>query len=149
VYSFISAIVAAFFAHYFATSRMKRDDLSKFRMAAYTDFISASSKLAVLRRLGDTDSDIDILAALNDAKNRIIMCGSKQSVEALNEFWLLGGTLEGERELIAFRHLSQVIRSEFGYKSHDLHSLDISNTMFKLEPSNYSFRASNREKNNG
>ncbi|MEH6640571.1 hypothetical protein [Vreelandella glaciei] len=142
IVSLISSVIAAFLAHYLATSRMKRAELSKFQIEAYSNFTAAAARLAVARRTGDTtDENID-LAALNDAKSKIITCGHVEVVEALIRFWNLGGTLEREREILAFDHLVKVMRSKLGYKAHDIHDLKVSDALFKLEPATFSFRAS-------
>ncbi len=141
IISIISSILAAFLAHYFATTRLKINELKKFQLLAYSDFIGAASRLAVLRRLGNTGSENDELAALNDAKNRIIVSGSTLVVSEVIKFWERGATLEREQELLAFKCLLQEIRKSLGHKKNDLIDLDISNALFKLEPSYYSFRA--------
>lgn len=143
--SFISSLIAAFIAHYLATARMRRSDLSKFQLTAYSDFVGAASRLAVSRRVGDTSNEIEDLAVLNDAKNRILIGGDRVVIEALIEFWKHGTTLEREQEIIAFKHLSSVIRESLGHKKHDIVDLEILNTVFKLEPSNYSYRASRND----
>lgn len=140
--SFICSLIAAFIAHYLSTTRMRKNDLSKFQLTAYSDFIGAASRLAVSRRVGNTNHEIEDLAVLNDAKNRIIISGDRIVVEALIEFWKRGATLEREGEIVAFNHLSSVIRKSLGHKQHDIIDLGVSNTMFKLEPSNYSYKAS-------
>lgn len=139
--SILSSIIAAFLAHYLATARMRRKDLSQFQLSAYADFIGAASRIAVSRRLGNTESGTADLAALNDAKNRILICGDKKVVEALVAFWQHGATLESESEIVAFRNLSRVIRHSLGLDQHDLLDTDISTAQFKLEPSSFSFRA--------
>jgi hypothetical protein len=143
--SFLSSLVAAFFAafitHFLATERMRKNDLSKFKLAAYSDFLGAASRLAVARRIGDTSSEVEDLAVLNDSKNRILIGGDRVVVEALIEFWQQGATLEREQEIIAFNNLSSVIRQSLGYKAHDISDLNISNSIFELEPSSYSHRA--------
>ncbi len=145
--SILSSFIAAFLAHFFATNRMQKMDLSKFQLAAYTDFLGAASRLAVSRRLGETENKVNDLAILNDSKNRILICGDRLVVEALIEFWKLGATLEGERELLAFDNLLQLIRKSLGHKKHDVIDLDLTDTLFKLEPSSYSFKKGNYDEN--
>lgn len=142
--SFLSSVIAAFIAHYLATSRMKRADLSKFQIEAYSNFTAAVARLAVARRTGDTTSENIDLAALNDAKNRIITGGHAEVVEAMIQFWKLGGTLEREREILAFDQLVKVMRTKLGHKAHDTHALNISDALFKLEPAAFSYRASSK-----
>ena len=66
--SILSSVLAAFLAHYLATNRIRKIDLSKFQLAAYTDFLGAASRLAVSRRLGNIENEIDDLSILNDSK---------------------------------------------------------------------------------
>lgn len=146
--SVVAAFIAAFVAHFLATERMRRNELSRFKLAAYSDFLSAASRLAVARRIGDTSSDIKDLATLNDSKNRILIGGDRAVVEALIAFWHQGASLEREQEIIAFNHLSGVIRESLGYKKHDIFDLNISSTIFRLEPSSYSYRESKSEVQN-
>ena len=94
--SLICSVIAAFVAHWLATNRMKKNELTKFKLNAYNDFIGAASKLAVVRRLGNTDNDIDELAILNDAKNRILISAEPCIIKALIDFWGKGATLEKE-----------------------------------------------------
>jgi hypothetical protein len=81
------------------------------------------------------------LAALNDAKSRIITSGHPEVVSALTDFWEKGATLEREHEILAYKRLIQVIRLSLGHKKNDLFELKISNVLFKLEPSSFSYRA--------
>ncbi len=141
--SVISSILAACLTHYLATSRMKKNELSKFQVQAYSDFLIATSKLAVVRRAGDvTNENVDV-AELNDAKSRIIVCGHKEVVEAMLKFWRTGATLELERGLLAYQRMVQIMRKNLGHKEFDLHDLDIADAVFKLEPSSYSYKAEN------
>ena len=144
ILALISSIIGAFIAHYLATFRMKKSDLSKFQIEAYSDFLEASAKLSIARRLGDRSNGNVDLAALNNAKSRIIACGDFEVVEALVHFWDQGATLELEHEILAYTRLIYVIRAKLGHKKHDLFDLKISNTLFKLEPSSYSYRAENK-----
>lgn len=57
--SVFAAFIVAFMAHHLATSRMKKSDLSKFQVEAYSDFIAAVSRLAVSRSLGDTMNKLE------------------------------------------------------------------------------------------
>lgn len=141
IISILSSILAAFLAHYLATSRMKQADLSKFQIEAYSSFIAASSNLSVTRRLGDRTNDNIDIAELNNAKCKIIACGHKEVVEALVLVWKNGSTLEREQEIKAYTALINVIRTSLGHKRHDLWDLEISNILFKLEPSDYSYRS--------
>lgn len=136
----IAAFIAAFVTHHLATSRMKKSDLSKFQVEAYSDFIAAVSRLAVSRRLGDSTNENVDLGALNDAKSRIITSGDPDVVKALIHFWEQGATLEREQEILAYQRLTQIMRASLGHKKHDLFDLKISDALFKLEPSSYSFR---------
>ena len=139
--SFISSIIAAFLAHFLATTRTKNSEILKFQIQSYSDFIAAASRVAVSRRLGSSTNENVDLVALNDAKSRIITCGNVEVVEALIHFWDQGGTLEGEQEILAYKNLTQIMRSSLGHKKHDMFDLKVSNALFKLEPSSYSFRA--------
>ncbi len=138
--SILSSLVAAFLAHYFATNRIRKNDLSKFQISAYSDFLGAVSRLSVSRRLGNTENEVDDLAILNDSKNRILVCGNRTVIMSLIEFWHLGSTLEKEEGLLAYKELLQDIRVSLGHKKHDIIDLKISDTLFKLEPSTFSFR---------
>jgi len=140
ILSLLSAVLVAVLSHFFSSYRQRRDELAEMRLKAYTDFINAASRLVSARRSGRTEDALDDLAALNDAKTRICVCAEAKVVEALIEFWNAGGTLEGEHEVVAFTRLCRYIRESVGNKRYDLRDLPISKTLFKLEPSNFSFR---------
>lgn len=143
IISILSSVIAAFLAHHLATSRIKKADLSKFQIEAYSNFLAASTKLSLARRLGDTTNEKVDLATLNDSKSKIIACGHKEVVEALVDFWDTGATLEREQEILAYTRLINAIRTQLGHKKHDLYDLKISNILFKLEPSSFSFKSKN------
>jgi hypothetical protein len=140
VLSLLSAVVVAVLSHLFAATRKRRDELSEFRLKAYTDFINAASKLVAARRMGRVADEHEELAALNDAKTRICVCAPPVVVEALAEFWNHGGTLEREGEILAFARLCKRIRESLGNPRHDVHSIDLPAVLFKLQPSKYSFK---------
>ena len=139
--SLVSAVIAAFCAHYLATSRNKKSELLKFQIQSYSDFLSAASELAVSRRLGSMENENNNLTALNDAKCRIITCGEKEVIDALINFWNNGSTLEREREILAYKKLIQVMRSNIGHRKNDIFDPQITDALFKLEPSSFSFKA--------
>lgn len=138
----IGAGVGAVLAHVLTQRRSRHDSLAAFRLKAYTDFISAASHLVANRRLGTTSDQVSDLAALNDAKARICICAEVPVVEALGKFWKLGGTLEQEGEILAFTRLCARIRESLGNDKNDIHSVDVSDILFRIEPSKYSFRGS-------
>lgn len=114
---------------------------------AYADFVKAISRLAVKRRSGGTDNEETLLAEINDAKTRIVVAAPNHIVSLLEHFWKCGGTLEREHEIQAFTNLVLAMRAEHGHDAHDLLKQDIgvSNILFQLEPSIYSYRAGNNE----
>lgn len=138
----IGAGVGAVLAHVLTQRRSRHDSLAAFRLKAYTDFISAASHLVASRRLGTTSDQLGDLAAINDAKARICMCAEVPVVEALGKFWKLGGTLEQESEILAFTRLCARIRESLGNEKNDIHSVDVADILFHIEPSKYSFRGS-------
>lgn len=139
--SFIGVVVGAALVHIFTEKRSRRDDLAQLRLRAYSDFIHATSRLMAARRLGETEIELEQLTALNDAKARICVCAEIPVVEALSEFWLTGGTAEREEEVLAFKRLCERMRESFGNKNIGAGLLTLSDTLFRLEPSSYSYRA--------
>ena len=113
--------------------------LAEFRLKAYTDFINAASRLVSARRLGEISDEIKEIALLNDAKTRICICAEAPVVRALVEFWEHGGTLEKEREILAFTRFCMLIRESLGGRASDLNDINISQTLFKLQPATYSY----------
>lgn len=140
--SLCSALIVAVLSHLLSARRKQRDDLAEMRLKAYTDFINAASRLVAARRIGRTEDELDDLAVLNDAKVRICLCAEPAIVRALAKFWENGGTLEKESEILAFTHFCIRIRASLGGKDYDLQYSDLSNTLFRLQPSTYSFKAS-------
>lgn len=144
--SVICSIISAFIVHQLAMNRIQKNEIIKFRLTAYSDFIGSSSRLIVARRIGQTENNLNDLALLNDAKNRIIISAQSAIVSELIEFLNHGGTLEREQELQSYKRLITLMRNELGFKKSDLFKLDISNALFNLEPSTFSYRA--RKKTN-
>jgi hypothetical protein len=146
--SVFCSLFAVHLAHRYALSRNTNHELIKFQIQSYSDFLAAASRLAIMRRTGDITNDNMNLAALNDAKSRIVTCGDPDVVQSLIEFWNNGATLEGEPEILAYRNLTQVMRSSLGFRKYDLIRTDaekdsleqktITDVLFKLEPAIYS-----------
>jgi hypothetical protein len=143
--SFFTAVVVAVVTHILSARRKARDELSEMRLRAYTDFVSATSRIVAARRLGQTTDELDDLAVLNDAKARICICAESSVVRALSDFWSHGGTLERETEILAFTRLCSEIRKSLGAREFSLREPEISSTLFQLEPSGFSVRASRRQ----
>lgn len=139
--SLASAVVVALVGHRLAGRRARGDELASMRLKAYGDFLQAASRLVAARRLGRKNDELEELAALNDAKARICVCAEAAVVEALADFWLAGGTLEREQEVLAFKRLCVEMRESLGNQRHDISMLRLSDTLFRLEPSAFSFRA--------
>ncbi|SFL69341.1 hypothetical protein SAMN05421830_1053 [Desulfomicrobium norvegicum] len=143
--SLLSSVIAAVTTHYLASRRKKYEVLTEFRIKAYVDFINAATKLVAARRLGRVEDELEDLAILNDAKTRICICADAEIVKELGNFWISGGTFEQEEEILAFTRMCMSIRKSLGNKKYDLMDLGISNILFKIEPSIYSYRLRNNE----
>jgi hypothetical protein len=94
-----------------------------------------------LTHRGCTQDELVELGTINDAKVRICVCADAPVVEALSRFWLQGGTLEKEPEIIAFAHLCRAMRKSLGRDGLPL-DVRLADILFKLEPSIYSYRSS-------
>ncbi len=143
--SLLGASLAAIFTHIFTVNRKRKDDLTELKHKAYIDFLLAISKLVSARRKGETKDNVQDLASLNDAKTRICLFAEPDIVRTMHEFWDKGGTLEIEPEIIAFTRFCSEIRASLGYKRGDLYlnGVELSNLLFKLEPSKFSFATRN------
>lgn len=139
--SLASAVFVAAVGHFLAEKRSRRNELAGLRLKAYSDFLQAVSRLVAMRRLGKTGNELQDLAVLNDAKARICVCAEGPVVVALTKFWLSGGTLESESEILAFKRLCTTMRVSVGNRRKEIAMLRLSDTLFRLEPSSFSFRA--------
>ena len=133
-----------------AMHRMRKNELEKFKLQAYSDFLGAAAILAVRRRLGDTTNDIQEISILNNAKNKILICSDHLVIEGLIDFWEKGSTLEKESELQSYKRLVQLMREDLGYRKNDLLKSDslaprLSDFLFKLEPATCSYKAGKLE----
>ncbi|MCQ8179852.1 hypothetical protein NP603_01910 [Methylomonas sp. SURF-1] len=144
--SLIGALLGVLATHFLSDRRKRREELTEQKLKAYSDFINSASKIIAARRLGNIENDPQELAVLNDAKVRICICGDRSVIQELAKFWENGATLEREHEILAFTRLCMRIRESLGYKAHDLADLKISDTLFRIEPSCFSYRASKQEK---
>ncbi len=140
--SIASASLAVIFTHIFTVQRKRTDELIELKLKAYSDFLLAISHLVSARRAGKVEDELDELAKLNDAKTRICLFAEPKVVKAMCVFWERGGTLELEPEIVAFTELCHEIRATLGYKKYDLlvNDIKLSDVLFKLEPSRYSFK---------
>lgn len=138
--SIISGLISALFVHLLAGRKSCKDELAKMRLEAYSDFLRASSRLVSARRTGEIINKLDDLGPLNEAKMRICVCADGRVVQALESFWLQGGTLERESEILAYAQLCQAMRESLG-RDRVGPSVRLSEILFRLEPSTYSHRA--------
>ena len=138
--SLITGLIGAAFGHVLSERKSRNDELSKMRLDSYSDFLRATSHLVSARRTGRSQDELVELGTINDAKARICVCADAPVVEALSRFWLQGGTLEKEQEIIAFAHLCRAMRKSLGRDSLPL-DIRLSDILFKLEPSTFSFRS--------
>ena len=143
ILSIITGLVGALIGHLLSERKSRKDDLAKMRLDAYSDFIRLTSHLVSARRIGRVQDDLQELGALNDAKARICICAETPVVDALEKFWLQGGTLEKEQEILAFTNLCRAMRTSLGRDKLPLDTR-LSDIIFKLEPSTYSYRASGK-----
>lgn len=141
ILSLVTALIGAVIGHLLSERKSRRDELAKVRLDSYRDFIKAASLLVSARRIGRTSDDLHELSELNDAKARICVCADADVVQALEKFWLQGGTLEKEHEIIAFTQLCRAMRASLGNEKLQL-DLRLSDILFRLEPSTYSYRGS-------
>jgi hypothetical protein len=139
--SIVAGFIGAVFGHVLAERKSRKDELAKMRLDAYSDFIRATSHLVAARRAGRTKDELHELGALNDAKARICICSDSPVVESLERFWLQGGTLEKEQEILAFTRLCRAMRASLGSERLAL-EIRLSDILFRLEPSTYSYRGS-------
>lgn len=139
ILSGVSALLGVALGHLLSAKRARLDELSSMRMAAYVDFVRSASLLATARRLGRTEEEIEALARLNDAKTRILLSADASVLKSLERFWLQGGTLEKEQEILAFRDLCDAMRSSLGKERISL-QMDLAAVLFKVQPSTYSYK---------
>ncbi|WCE04920.1 hypothetical protein [Pseudoxanthomonas sp. JBR18] len=141
--SLIGGLIGAAVGHSLAERKSRNDEWARMRLDAYSDFLRATSHLVAARRIGRTIDELTELGVLNDAKARICVCGDAEVLEALERFWLQGGTLEKEQEVLAYANLCRAMRSSLR-KDRIPFETRLSDILFKVEPSSYSFRASRR-----
>lgn len=139
--SLIAGLIGAAFGHTLSERKSRNDELAKMRLDAYSDFLLATSHLVSARRAGRTQDELAELGPLNDAKARICVCADAPVVEALELFWLQGGTLEKEHEILAYTRLCRAMRKSLGRDCLPI-NIRLSDILFKLEPSTYSYRSS-------
>ena len=139
ILSLFSGLIGAVFGHVLSEKKSRNDELAKMRLDAYTDFLKSISLLVSARRSGRTQDELVELGALNDAKARICICADAEVIEALESFWLQGGTLEKEQEIIAYTRLCRAMRVSLG-RDRLTHNIRLSDILFRLEPSTYSYR---------
>ena len=136
----LSALLGVALGHVLSVRRARRDELEAMKLAAYVDFIRSTAQLFTVRRSGRTEDEIEELALLNDAKTRLLLTADLPVVRALERFWLQGGTLEKEQEILAFRALCDAMRVSLGKERLSL-KLDLAGVLFKVQPSTYSYKA--------
>lgn len=144
ILSLIAGLIGAGFGHVLSEKKSRKDELAKMRLDAYTDFLRATSLLVSARRLGITHEEETELGALNDAKTRICVCADAGVVGALESFWLQGGTLEKEQEILAYTELCRAMRQSLGNDGLGPETR-LSDVLFRLEPSTYSYRVDSGE----
>jgi hypothetical protein len=135
----VSALLGVTLGHILSAKRARQDDLASMRMAAYVDFVRATSLLVTARRLGRIEDEIGELARLNDAKTRILLSADASVLESLERFWLQGGTLEKEQEILAFRNMCDAMRASLGKERISI-QMDLAGVLFKVQPSTYSYK---------
>lgn len=138
--SIVSALAGLVVGHLLTERRARRGELAVLRLKAYCDFLAAVSRIAAARRTGITSTALEDLAALNDAKARVCVCGDAKVVEALAEFWEAGVTLEREPGIVSFSRLCMLMRESLGLLHREIAHLRFSDILFNLEPSEYSYR---------
>tara|TARA_B100000965_G_scaffold399914_1_gene420845 strand:- start:1687 stop:2145 length:459 start_codon:yes stop_codon:yes gene_type:complete len=139
ILSLITGLIGAVFGHVLSEKKSRNDELAKMRLDAYTDFLKTTSLLVSARRSGRIQDEIAELGALNDAKSRICVCADAGVVEALERFWLQGGTLEKEQEILAYTRLCKTMRESLGRDGLS-QEIRLSDILFRLEPSTFSYR---------
>lgn len=136
----VSALLGVALGHILSAKRARQDELAAMRMAAYADFVRSTALLFTARRAGRTEDEIEELARLNDAKTRILLSADPAVLKGLERFWLQGGTLEKEQEILAFRNLCDEMRVSLGKERVSL-QMDLAGVLFKVQPSTYSYKA--------
>lgn len=140
VLSGVSVLLGVALGHILSAKRARQDELAALRIAAYVDFVRSTSLLFTARRAGRTEDEIEELARLNDAKTRILLSADRSVLKGLEQFWLQGGTLEKENEILAFRNLCNDMRESLG-KERISTNVDLAGVLFKVQPSTYSYKA--------
>jgi hypothetical protein len=135
-----AALLGVALGHVLSARRSRQDELAAMQMSAYVDFIRSSARLFSARRSGRTEDELDELAVLNDAKTRVMLSADLRVAKSLEKFWLQGGTLEKEQEILAFRALCDDMRESLGKERLSL-KLDLAGVLFKLQPSTYSYKS--------
>lgn len=139
ILSGMSALIGVALGHILSVKRARQDELATIRMSAYVDFLRSASLLFTARRAGRTIDEVEELGHLNDAKTRILLSADLSVLKSLERFWLQGGTLEKEEEILSFRSLCDEMRASIRRDRVSL-KIDLSGVLFKVQPSTYSYK---------
>ena len=80
------------------------------RAQAYLDLVNSVSEIAGSAKHNE-DRNLEQLQKLNQAKTRVVLIGSNEVVEAVNNFWLEHGSLNSEEAISSFSVIVSAMRN--------------------------------------
>lgn len=127
-------ILGASLQYYFSRTSEERKQLTLLKTQAYVDYLGSVAKFAQAAKINPIER-LKLLSEAADAKTRICIYGSKESISLLAAFERQGAQLASKDSINTFMSLCSQMRKEGLNKESVISSDDLEIILFGPEPS--------------
>ncbi|MDX3775489.1 hypothetical protein QE250_15330 [Chromatiaceae bacterium AAb-1] len=112
--SFLGVVIGASLQYFFTRHIESQRHLRDLRSKAYMDYLKCVCEQAQFRPKLGTQEQKELFSRTGDAKARICLYGSKQSVTAFSRFEELGASMGSKEQREAFTNMVSIMRTDSG-----------------------------------
>ncbi|MDC0534876.1 hypothetical protein OAO18_03590 [Francisellaceae bacterium] len=116
IFSFFGILIGAALQYIFTRHLDSKKHHRGLQTNAYIDYLRCVSEHANLRINRDTDAGKHLGAKTADAKCRICLYGSRNTIEAFAKFEKLGANMNTKEQCLSFTSMVSIMRHDSGTK---------------------------------
>jgi hypothetical protein len=126
-------ILGASLQYYFSRTSEERKQLTLLKTKAYVDYLGSVAKFAQAAKINPSER-LKLLSEAADAKTRICIYGSNETISLLAEFERQGSQIASKESIKIFMSLCSQMRKEGLKKESVISSDDLEVVLFGPEP---------------
>lgn len=112
--SFLGVIIGASLQYFFTRHIENQRHLRELRSNAYMDYLKCVCEQAQFKFKPDSKDRMELFSRIADAKYRICLYGSNETINSFAHFEKLGATINSDEQMQTFTKMVSIMRTDSG-----------------------------------